>query len=112
MEARKVKPFPWMCADCREKTVLPVQREYSLPALHDGTTYELTIRDMLIPTCSRCGLAIITSEICERISAELRRAAGIMTPEEIRFNREKLGMLGAQLAAALRVDEATLTRWE
>ncbi len=111
MEEKKLKPFPWTCPTCREKTVSPIQKDYTMATEHDGATYEVTIRDR-VPTCSRCGQAIITSDLSERISAELRRLAGLLTPERIRAKREALGLTEVQLAAALRIPQATLLRWE
>jgi putative zinc finger/helix-turn-helix YgiT family protein len=112
METSKTKPFPWMCPNCRQKTVLPVQKDYTLTAEHDGAGYDVTIHDVLVPTCSQCGQAIITNDLSQRTSAELRRLLGLLTPEKIHAKREELGMTHAQLAAALRVGEATLIRWE
>lgn len=107
-----MKPFPWMCPDCREKIVTPIQRDYALTAEHDGAAYQLTLRDVSVPICSRCGQAVITSALSEQISDELRRVVGLLTPQRIRAKREDLGLTPAQLAAALRVGEATLQRWE
>ncbi len=112
MEARTVKPFPWMCADCRAKTVVLVQRDYALSAVHDGADYELTVHNVAVPTCSKCGKAIITADLSERITAELRHRVGLLTPDGIRAKREDLGLTNGQLAAAVRVSEASLVRWE
>jgi putative zinc finger/helix-turn-helix YgiT family protein len=112
MEATTTKPFPWVCPDCRQKTVWPIQKEYITAAEHDGVRYEITVHNAQVPTCSQCGQAIITSAISEQVSAELRRAAGLLTPERIRARREALGLTRAELAGALRMAEATLMRWE
>ena len=101
-----------MCPDCREKTVTLVQRNYTLTSEYDGATYEVTLHEVGIPTCSRCGEGIITSDISQRITAELRRAAGLLSPEEIRAKREALGMTQTQLASALRVGDLAIQRWE
>jgi putative zinc finger/helix-turn-helix YgiT family protein len=111
MEEKKTKPFPWICPNCREQAVSPILRDYAVKADHDGSNYEVTIRDV-VPTCSRCGQAIITSDISERVSAELRRLAGLLPPEKIRAKRESLGLTTADLAATLRVAEPNLVRWE
>src|SRR5688572_24083166 len=78
MEATRIKPFPWMCMECREKTVTPVCCDYALPAVHDGVTHELTLHNVAVPTCARCGSAVITSDISESITAELRRVVGLL----------------------------------
>ena len=112
MEVSTTKPFPWMCPNCQQKTVSPVQKDYSLTAEHDGIGYEVIIRSASVPTCSRCGQAIITNDLARQISNELCRMVGLLSPEKIRTKREELGMSQAQLAATLRVAEATLIRWE
>ncbi len=112
MDGMKMKPFPWMCPDCRQKTVSMVRRDYSISALHDGVVYELTVRDADIPTCSQCGQSIIITKVSEQISDELRRAAGILSPDEIRSRRDALGISQTELALALRIPDTTLARWE
>jgi putative zinc finger/helix-turn-helix YgiT family protein len=42
----------------------------------------------------------------------LRREARLLTPEEIREGREKLGLTQKQFANLLGVGEATVSRWE
>ena len=83
MEAMKTKPFPWMCPDCRQKTVSPVLSNYQLPAVHDGSSYDVVIRDALVPTCSRCGQAVVTDELSAQITDELRRQAGLLGAKEL-----------------------------
>ena len=112
METQTIKPFPWMCAECRKKTVFFVRRDYTTSAEHDGQSYNLTVPAVDVPTCSKCGQAIVTGDLCDRITAELRRAAGLLPPAQIKAKRECLGLTQAELAATLRVSEAALARWE
>lgn len=90
----------------------PVHKDYSLTVDHDGCSCEVTVRGVQVPTCSRCGEAIVTDDLSRRVSAELRRAVDLLSPETIRERREGLGLTRPQLAAALRVAEAMLQRWE
>jgi DNA-binding transcriptional regulator YiaG len=55
---------------------------------------------------------VVTSDISEMVTNELRRAAGLLAPEQIRAKRESLGLTQGELAARLRVSEAELGRWE
>jgi putative zinc finger/helix-turn-helix YgiT family protein len=113
MDGMKIKPFPWRCPECRQKTVWMVRRDYKTSAQHDGVLYELTVRDADVPTCSHCGQSrIIISQLSEQISDELRRAAGLLSPQEIRERRDALGISGSELAAALRISGDTFARWE
>jgi putative zinc finger/helix-turn-helix YgiT family protein len=112
MEGMKIKPFPWMCPECRQKTIIPIRRDYAITSAHDGAEYNIVVKDYDVPTCPQCGSAIVISDLCERITDELRRAAGLLFPQEIRERREALGISSSELAAALRIPEATLIRWE
>src|SRR5207237_5930376 len=47
-----------------------------------------------------------------KVSNALRAEAGLLTPEQIRRQREELGLTQKQLADALQVGESTLSRWE
>ena len=106
------KTLPWKCPVCREKTVVPVRKDYTLTVEHDGRAFEVIVRDVDLPTCSLCGEVIVTTDVSTRVSAELRRVAGLLQPAEIRSKREELGLTQKQLAAALRIAESTLCRWE
>ena len=106
------KPFPWTCPHCREKTVVPIQKDYTLSVEHDGQSYAVTVPGAVVPTCTRCGEALVTSDLGEQVSAEVRRAAHLLSPETMRDRREALGLTRSQLAATLRIPEATLARWE
>jgi transcriptional regulator with XRE-family HTH domain len=46
------------------------------------------------------------------VSDALRRAAGLLTPGQIRTNREALGLTQKQLAGLLGLADATVSRWE
>lgn len=81
-------------------------------AAHDEQIYQLTVPAMDVPTCTKCGQAIVTGDICELITSELRRAAGLLAPAQIQAKRESLGVTRAELASTLRVAEAALARWE
>jgi DNA-binding transcriptional regulator YiaG len=46
------------------------------------------------------------------LSESLRDAAGLLSPEQIRQNREALRLTQKQLANLMRISESTLSRWE
>jgi DNA-binding XRE family transcriptional regulator len=93
MQAKTIKPFPWMCPECHVKSVILQRRDYRATAVHDTESYEIVVAGIEIPTCSRCG-------------------SGLLTPEQIKAQRESLGLTQAELAMTLRVSEAALARWE
>ena len=106
------RPYPWKCGECKERTVKPAIVEYTLSIAHDGRTYTVTVPDLEIPRCEKCGYMVMISDANLRIDDALRQLLHLLTAEDIRQNREKLGLTQAELAARLGVDEATLSRWE
>jgi putative zinc finger/helix-turn-helix YgiT family protein len=62
--------------------------------------------------CRNCGEVVLDAEADEQIVQAFRRQAGLLTPEEIRQNRKKLGLTQEELAERLSVAEAALSRWE
>lgn len=106
------KPFPWKCGACRERAVQRATIEYTTPVEHDGRKYIVTIPDLVVARCKRCGEIILDDHANQRISESFRLQAGLLTPLEIRENRERLRLTQRELASALGIAEATLSRWE
>jgi putative zinc finger/helix-turn-helix YgiT family protein len=79
---------------------------------HDGRAYRIQVPVLSVPQCTNCKAISIDDEADRQISAAFRREARLLTPEEIRQGREKLGMTQKQLANLLGVGEATISRWE
>ena len=108
----KTKPHPWICPECHSRAVSPAREPYEAEVEHDGRSYRVCLPNLELHRCSACGFTIIDDVGNRAISAELRRVAGLLQPEEIRKDREALGLTQKQLAGYLRVAEATLSRWE
>lgn len=107
-----MKPFPWKCGRCRERSVVPAVVSYTTEIEHDGRSYSVTVPDLEIPRCSKCGAMVRDDVSNRRISNALRQQIGLLTPEQIRQNREALNLTQKQLARVLAIAEATLSRWE
>jgi putative zinc finger/helix-turn-helix YgiT family protein len=108
----KEKPFPWKCGHCREKAVYRSTMEYRTEIAYDGRTYTVTVPDLEVPRCQKCGTLILDSPANRRIDDTFRQQLGLLQPEEIRRNRERLNLTQRELAARLGIAEATLSRWE
>lgn len=100
------------CGNCREKQLRLVTVPYQTTRHHDGQDYELALADVVLLACSACGNRIVPMDSEERLMAALRQAAILLTPEEIRDNRVRLGLSQGKLASELGVTEDTLSRWE
>lgn len=107
-----MKPYPWKCPKCRTPAVSPARVEYTANLDHDGRTYAVTLPDLEVHRCANCGNLQFTDASHERMSRALRDRVGLLQPEQIRQNREALGLTQKELAAHLGVAEATLSRWE
>lgn len=105
--------FPYKCNSCRERDVAPVTLpSYTADLEHDGRAYTVTVSDLDVLRCGQCGNQVIPDDAFDRLTAELRRQAGLLAPSEIKGNRDRLHLTQKALAGHLRVSESTLCRWE
>lgn len=111
-EPHSLKPYPWKCAQCRQRTVNPETVDYSTTIEHDGRTYEIHVPQLPVARCETCGDIVLDDEANERISDAIRSQLGVLTPAQIRHSRERLGISPTQLARDLGVAETSLSRWE
>ena len=107
-----MKPYPWKCGTCRNRGLRPVVLDYEAEIGHDGCLYRVTVPALSVLRCEQCGAIVLNDEADQKITAALRVAAGLLSPEEIRRGREALGLSQEQLARYLQVDQETLARWE
>jgi DNA-binding transcriptional regulator YiaG len=112
MGNRAMKPYPWICATCRERAVRPATLLYTAELEHDGRTYTIQVPDLAVHRCDACGTLTLDDAANRRVSDALRQAAGLLAPAQIRQRREALGLTPGQLAVSLHLPEATLLRWE
>lgn len=85
---------------------------YSVACSYDGRTYTVEIPNFAVPRCPNCGDMIFDSPATRSIDQALRDQIGLLSPEQIRYNREALGLTQEQLAASLGIAAATISRWE
>lgn len=85
---------------------------YAITIEHDGRAYQVEIPALTVPQCANCKTLSIDDEADRQISAAFRHEARLLTPEEVRQGREKLGLTQKQFANLLGVGEATVSRWE
>lgn len=100
------------CAKCRERRVAHTTEPYYVTLDHDGRSYAISIAELTMLKCTKCGTRILDDEADDRVSTALRTAAGLLQPDEIRAKRLAQGLTQKQLADRLGFAEATLSRWE
>jgi DNA-binding transcriptional regulator YiaG len=109
----EMKSPPYKCASCRKPEVTPVTLpSYTADLEHDGRAYAVTVSDLDVLRCGHCGNLVIPDGSFDKLTAELRRQAGLLAPGEIKGNRDRLHLTQKALAGHLRVSESTLCRWE
>ena len=106
------KPFPWYCSRCKTATVELRDQKYEFVQSHDGRKIPIIIDDIPIPTCTSCDHKTLAASTLEQITLETYRQLGLLTPQEIRENRERLGLTQQQMQTQLGLGGNTLSRWE
>lgn len=89
-----------------------VSDRYVTDVKHDGRSHRIDIPRLEFFRCEQCGSQVLTDSADEAVGRELRRVAGLLTPDEIRNLRLQFGLTQRLLAELLGVGEATVYRWE
>jgi putative zinc finger/helix-turn-helix YgiT family protein len=76
---------------------------------HNAITLKVEIP---VRHCSACGLDFTDASADEIRDAAIRRHLGLLLPEQIRGIRKSCGVNRKEFAAATRIGEASLARWE
>ena len=82
------RSFPWRCPRCREKEVRPAVIPYQIEVAHDGCRYRVDIPQLTVPRCDNCGELAFGNHACEQIEQAVRVQLHLLSPEQIRGNRE------------------------
>jgi putative zinc finger/helix-turn-helix YgiT family protein len=106
------RDYSTKCSKCGERAVVLATVPYVVQVDNDGRKYDIAIPDLVVPRCAKCGNIVLHGEANSRITAEFRKIAGLLTPEEIRFHRERVGLSQEELAEHLGTTVLTLSRWE
>ena len=106
------RAFSRKCGKCRQKAVVLATVPYTIPIAHDGRKYEVALPSLSVPKCGNCGAISIDNEADRQIDKAFRRVAGLLSQEEIREGRKKLGYEQQEFADLLGISASTLSRWE
>lgn len=106
------KPFPWRCPECGKKSVQPATLHHTSEIKHDGRLYVVDLPRLRVPKCGECGTLVFDNDADEQIAKALREQLGLLSGEQIRKNRDALGLSQRVLADHLGVAVETISRWE
>ena len=90
---------------------MPTRIDYPARINYDGRIVSFLAKDILIPICQNCGDKRFTLDVDDQINAALCAHLGLLTPQQIRAEIERLGLSQKQVAERLGIAEATLSRW-
>jgi putative zinc finger/helix-turn-helix YgiT family protein len=108
----KELPFPWTCGRCRQQSVERETLPYSTDVHYDGRSYSVDMPKFSVPRCKNCGAMVLDDHANDQITDALRRHLGLLTPAQIRDNRESLGLKQRDFANLVGIGESTVSRWE
>jgi putative zinc finger/helix-turn-helix YgiT family protein len=78
----------------------------------DGHPMTLAVPDLTWLHCNSCGEDLLDDKASEAITKAHRAALKLLTAEEIRSLRQRLGKTQAQMGELLGIGEKTYCRWE
>ena len=79
---------------------------------HDGRLYTVEVPRLRVPRCRACGELVFENGADEQIAAALREQLGPLSADQIRANREQLGLSQRDRSEHLGVAVETISRWE
>lgn len=81
------------------RSVQPAMLDYAAAIEHDGRAHEVRVPQLSVARCESCGDIVLDDDANEHISEAFRSQLGLLTPVQIRHNRERLGLTQWQLAS-------------
>lgn len=105
--------YPLVCPDCGALALNPATRTgHRVLMSHDGSEYSVIVPLLRVMHCDHCG-EDAHDEVAEQVlDTALRPAVGLLQPEQIQTQRERLGLKQVELAGLLGIAVSTLSRWE
>lgn len=100
------------CPICNEGTLHTKQGEFVTELKNGIGKKELKVENLLWEECDTCGEKIFDNDAVKRISDSRYNALGLLTPNELKEIRKKLGYTQEQMAAFLGIGNKTYCRWE
>ena len=90
----------------------PATVQHTSQIKHDGRLYTVELPRLRVPQCGACGELVFDNDADEQIAQALREQLGLLSGDQIRKNREALGLSQRVLAEHLGVAVETISRWE
>jgi len=85
---------------------------YETEVTYNGKLYTVKLPEFRVPQCDSCSELVFGNDAGEQINVALRQQLELLQPEEIEQNLCDRSMSQKDLAAAIGVAEATVSRWK
>lgn len=108
---RSVSPWPEPCPQCDAQAVTT---SWVLDTFEHHSRNSVAEIEVYLPVrrCGSCGFGFVDHEGEDLKHEAVCRHLGVLTPKEIREIRRRFDMNRAEFAAATKLSEASLHRWE
>jgi putative zinc finger/helix-turn-helix YgiT family protein len=100
-----------LCPICGEGHLREEQGDFTA-TLHDGEAADLVVPGITWFHCDSCGEDILDETAEAAISSARRRALGILSADELKQLRSRLGKSQSAMSELLGIGEKTYCRWE
>ena len=100
------------CPICGCVTLEERKGEYRFELPQSVSGKAVVIDDATWEKCTTCGEEILPPEVYRRLEIERRKQSGLLSPDEIRGVRERVGLSQEAIARLLGLGLKTYARWE
>ena len=100
---------PTICPCCREGSLHSIKRDY---LANVGESQKITIPDIAMEVCDRCGEEILPLESARAVDAAVAEYTERLTPEDLEEIRNLFGVDQTEMGEALGLGGKTYHRWE
>jgi putative zinc finger/helix-turn-helix YgiT family protein len=101
-----------ICGNCRLGQLETIRIDDSFEFLGEDGPIRIVAQDVPFYHCPHCGERLSGLETAQVHHRAICKALGLLTPEEIRGIRDRLGMTQAEFSGLTGIGEATISRWE
>jgi putative zinc finger/helix-turn-helix YgiT family protein len=109
----KKKAIENTCPVCGKGTLKSITSEFKAHFEDDeGKERDLLVPNVTYQKCDSCGEDLLDQNASNKISQAQRAAMGLLSADEIRAIRQKLGRTQLQMSQLLGIGEKTYCRWE
>jgi putative zinc finger/helix-turn-helix YgiT family protein len=101
-----------LCGACHQAPLEAIRADDAFEFLSDDGLLHVVAHDVPFEWCPHCGERFGGPEAAAVRHRAICKALGLLTPEEIRGIRDRLGMTQAEISKLTGIGEATISRWE